>query len=95
MTFREEQTALRGSLYLAQFSMQTHSASPFSATRQCCPKNRDRMSWHRLLTNKGFDLTMGKKKPYMAVFDAFDRLAFNENTKNRRQFERYSKSPQI
>ena len=24
-------------------------------------------------------LTMGKKKTYMAVFDAFDRLGFNEN----------------
>ena len=27
-------------------------------------------------------ITMAKKKPDMAVFDAFDRLRFNENTKN-------------
>ena len=27
-------------------------------------------------------ITMGKKKPYTAFFDAFDRLDFNENIKN-------------
>ena len=27
-------------------------------------------------------ITMAKKKPDMAVFDAFDRLRLNENTKN-------------
>ena len=36
-------------------------------------------------------ITMGKKKKYMAVFDAFDQLGFNENIKNWRPFERYSK----
>ena len=24
----------------------------------------------------------GQKKPYMVVFDAFEQLGFNENTKN-------------
>ena len=43
-------------------------------------------------------LTMAKKKqknPDMAVFDDFDRLSLNENTKNQWPFERYSKVLQI
>ena len=40
-------------------------------------------------------ITMAKKKPYMAVFDAFDRLSLNENTKNQWPFERSSKVLQI
>ena len=32
-------------------------------------------------------ITMGKKKPHMALFDAFNWLDFNENTKNQWWFE--------
>ena len=37
---------------------------------------------HQLKSEGGGGVTMGKKKPYMAVFDAFDWLSLNENTKN-------------